>query len=247
MVETQQTKEDSLAGMSLVDHLAELRKRIMIIVGTLVLGIVVGFYYSPLLVEYVMRIPGELVFLYPGEAFIVHLTVALVAGIVVDLPIILYQVIRFLVPGLMEREIRALFLGLPFSLGLFALGAVFAYKAILPIAYRFFMGFGTEQLAPLISIGNYVSFVLGLVVPFGVVFQLPLVVLLLAGVGILHPDTLARYRKYIILLIFIVAAVLTPPDIVSQVLMALPMLVLYEVSILLCRIVFRKKLANSQK
>ena len=235
MVETQQTKEDSLAGMSLVDHLAELRKRIMIIVGTLVLGIVVGFYYSPLLVEYVMRIPGELVFLYPGEAFIVHLTVALVAGIVLDLPIILYQ------------EIRALFLGLPFSLGLFALGAVFAYKAILPIAYRFFMGFGTEQLAPLISIGNYVSFVLGLVVPFGVVFQLPLVVLLLAGVGILHPDTLARYRKYIILLIFIVAAVLTPPDIVSQVLMALPMLVLYEVSILLCRIVFRKKLANSQK
>ena len=246
MVETRQKREAPVEGMSLVDHLAELRKRIMIIIGTLVVGIGVGFYYSPSIVEYLMRIPGELVFLYPGEAFIVHLTVALVVGIVLDLPIILYQAIRFLVPGLLEREIRALFIGLPFSLGLFALGTVFAYKAILPMAYRFFMGFGTEQLEPLISIGNYVSFVLGLIIPFGVVFQLPLIVLLLAGVGILHPDTLVRYRKYIILLIVVVATIVTPPDVVSQVLLTLPMLLLYESSILLCRIVFRKKFAKGE-
>lgn len=233
-------------GMSLVDHLTELRKRIMIIIGTLLVGVIVGFYYSPAIVEYLMQIPGELVFLYPGEAFIVHLSVALVVGIAIDFPIILYQVVRFLVPGLREKEMRALFIGLPFSLGLFAVGVLFAYKAILPIAYRFFMGFGTEQLAPLISIGNYVSFVLGLVVPFGVVFQLPLIVLLLAGVGILHPNTLVRYRKYIILLIFVVAALLTPPDIVSQTLMALPMVLLYELSILLCRVVFRKKLTKGE-
>lgn len=243
MVERQRKVENPGEGMTLVDHLAELRRRIMIIIGTLLVGVIVGFYYSPAIVGYLMRIPGELVFLYPGEAFMVHLAVALVIGIVFGLPIVLYQVIRFLVPGLREKEIRALLIGLPFSLGMFFLGVVFAYRVILPMAYLFFMGFGSEQLEPLISIGNYVSFVLGLIVPFGVVFQLPLIVLLLAGVGILHPDTLVRYRKYIILMIFVLAAVLTPPDIVSQVLMALPMLLLYELSILLCRIVFRKKLA----
>ncbi|HHT68948.1 MAG TPA: twin-arginine translocase subunit TatC [Firmicutes bacterium] len=247
MLGKRQKTEVLVEGMTLVDHLAELRRRIIVIISTLVLGVIVGFYYSPSIVDYVMRIPGELVFLYPGEAFIVHLTVALVFGIVVDLPIILYQVVRFLVPGLREKEVRALFLGLPFSLGMFALGIVFAYKGILPLAYRFFMGFGTEHLAPLISIGNYVSFVLGLIVPFGIVFQLPLIVLLLAGVGILHPHTLVRYRKYIILVIVILAAVLTPPDVVSQMLMAIPMVLLYELSILLCRIVFRKRLADNKE
>ncbi|NMB19727.1 MAG: twin-arginine translocase subunit TatC [Firmicutes bacterium] len=245
MLRRLQNGKNPAEGMSLVDHLTELRRRIIVIIATLALGIIVGFYYSPSIVEYVMRIPGELVFLYPGEAFIVHLTVALIVGCFLDLPVILYQVIRFLVPGLREKEVRALFIGLPFSLALFAFGVLFAYKAILPIAYRFFMGFGTEQLAPLISIGNYVSFALGLIVPFGVVFQLPLIVLLLAGVGILHPQTLVRHRKYFVLIIFILATVLTPPDVVSQLLLALPMLLLYEFSILLCRIVFRKKLADN--
>lgn len=244
MIERQQEIKDSLEGMTLVDHLSELRRRIMIIVGTLVLGFIVGFYYSPIIVEYLMRVPGELVFVYPGEAFFVHLTVALVLGIILGLPIILYQLIRFLVPGLLPKEVRALFVGLPLSLALFALGVGFAYAAILPLAYRFFVGFGTEQLLPLISIGNYVSFVLGFIIPFGVVFQLPLIVLLLTGIGVLRPDTLAQYRKYIILVIFVLAALLTPPDIVSQTMMALPMLILYEFSILLSRVVFRKKLSK---
>jgi sec-independent protein translocase protein TatC len=246
MVERQQQTESPVEGMTLVDHLTELRRRIIIIIGTFLLGAIVGFYFSPSIVQYLMRIPGELVFLYPGEAFMVHLIVALVFGLVLGLPIILYQVIRFLVPGLRSEEIRVLLIGLPFSLAMFVVGVVFAYRVILPIAYRFFMGFGTEQLEPLISIGNYVSFVIGLILPFGVIFQLPLIVLLLTGVGILHPDVLVRNRKYIILLIFVLAAVLSPPDIVSQVLMALPMLLLYELSILLCRVVFRQKLQERE-
>lgn len=233
-------------GMTLVDHLTELRRRILIIIGTLLVGILVGFYYSQSIVEYLMRTPGELVFLYPGEAFIVHLTVALVIGTIAGLPIILYQVIRFLVPGLKDSEIRVLFMALPLSLGMFVVGVVFAYQVIMPIAYNFFMGFGTETLEPLISIGSYVSFVLGLIVPFGVVFQLPLIVLLLAGIGIVHPTTLVQYRKYVILIIVIFATVLTPPDVISQALMILPMLLLYEFSILLCRIVFRKRLGRRE-
>lgn len=246
MAEKQRKAQTASGGMTLVDHLAELRRRIMIIIGTLVVAVLVGFYYSSPIVDYFMQIPGELVFLYPGEAFIVHLTVSLAVGIVLSFPVMLYQVIRFILPGLLAKEIRVLYIGLPFSMGMFVLGVVFAYKAILPLAYKFFMGFGTATLEPLISIGSYVSFVLGLVIPFGVIFQLPLIVLLLTGIGILRPTTLVRYRKYIILTIFVVAALLTPPDVVSQALMALPMLLLYEFSILLSRVVFRRKLAESE-
>lgn len=246
MIVKRRKEETAENGMTLVDHLAELRQRIMITMGTLVVTFVIGFYYSPAIVEYFMEIPGELVYLHPGEAFFVHLKVALVVAIIVSSPVILFQVIRFIVPGLLAKEIRVLYIGLPFALGMFALGVVFAYQVIVPLAYRFFMGFGTQTLQPLISIESYVSFVLGLLLPFGAVFQLPLVVLLLTSVGILHPETLTRYRKYTVLVIFILAALLTPPDVVSQTLMAIPMLLLYEFSIILSRIVFRRKLAKTK-
>lgn len=230
-------------GMTLVDHLGELRRRIIISIIVLLVGFLVGFYYSKPLVDYFLRLPGQLVYLYPGEAFFVHLTVAAVVGVVLSFPVVLYQIVRFVLPGLRDKEKQVLYLGLPFSLAMFVIGVVFAYQVILPLAYAFFMGFGTEKLEPLISVGNYVSFVLGLVLPFGIVFQLPLVVMLLTGVGVLNPGFLVRNRRYVILVIFVVAALLTPPDIISQSLMAIPMLFLYEVSIFLSRLVFRRKVS----
>lgn len=228
-------------GMTLVDHLAELRRRIIVVIIALFAGFLVGFYYSKPIVEFFLRLPGQLVYLYPGEAFFVHLTVAAIVGVVLSFPVVLYQILRFILPGLQDKEIRVLYLGLPFAMVMFVVGVVFAYQVILPLAYAFFMGFGTETLEPLISVGNYVSFVLGLVLPFGLVFQLPLVVLLLTGVGILNPRFLIKNRKYVILVIFVVAAILTPPDIISQFLMAVPMLLLYEVSIFLSRLMFRRR------
>lgn len=227
--------------MTLVDHLAELRRRIITVLAALFLGVLVGFYFSQQLVEYLMIIPGQLVYLYPGEAFFVHLKIALVTGIVLAFPVIIYQILRFILPGLKNSEKKVLFLGLPFAMVLFIVGVVFAYKVILPLAYSFFMGFGTDSLEPLISIGSYVSFVLGIVLPFGIVFQLPLIVLLLTSIGILSPEVLARYRKPIVLVIFILSAFLTPPDVISQTLMAGPMLLLYEFSIILSKLVFWNK------
>jgi sec-independent protein translocase protein TatC len=153
-------------------------------------------------------------------------------------------VIRFVVPGLLAKERRILSVGLPLSLLLFVVGIVFAYQVILPLAYKFFLGFSSDSLEPMISIGNYVAFVFRLVLPFGLVFQLPLFVLILTSIGVLSPAFLVRSRKYMILVIVIVAAVLTPPDVISQTLMALPMLILYEVSIVLARLVVRKKQAQ---
>lgn len=230
--------------MTLVEHLAELRTRIIISILTLAVGVVVGFYYSSPLVEFITRLPGDLVYLYPGEAFMVHLQVALIVGVMLSSPVVLYQVIRFVVPGLLAKERRILSVGLPLSLLLFVVGIVFAYQVILPLAYKFFLGFSSDSLEPMISIGNYVAFVFRLVLPFGLVFQLPLFVLILTSIGVLSPAFLVRSRKYMILVIVIVATVLTPPDVISQTLMALPMLILYEVSIVLARLVVRNKQAQ---
>lgn len=228
-------------GMTLVDHLAELRGRIITVLVALLVGVVVGFYYSERIVEYLLLIPGQLVYLYPGEAFFAHMLIALIVGLVLAFPVILYQVVRFILPGLKDAERRVLYLGLPFAMLMFVAGTMFAYKVILPLAYKFFMEFGTQSLEPLISIGNYVSFVLGIVLPFGIVFEFPLVVLLLTAVGILNPRTLVRHRKMMVLGIFIVAAFLTPPDIISQTLMAGPMLVLFELSVFLSKLMVRRK------
>ncbi len=241
MLNWRRGRHTNAEGMTLVEHLAELRRRIIISALTLLAAVVVGFYYSPPIVGFITKLPGELVYLYPGEAFFVHLKVALIVGIIVSSPVILYHGIRFVVPGLLEKEKRILYVGLPLAVAMFAVGVVFAYKVIMPLAYAFFLGFGTESLSPMISIGSYVSFVLGLVLPFGVVFQLPLIVLILTSAGIISPETLVRYRKYFILAIVIVAAVLTPPDVISQALMALPMLILYEASILLAKLIVRKR------
>ncbi|HOB40965.1 MAG: twin-arginine translocase subunit TatC [Limnochordia bacterium] len=244
MFKRQRSAHSDGAGMTLVEHLAELRRRIIISVLALALGVVVGFYYSSPMVQFLLRLPGELVYLYPGEAFFVHLEVALVVGIVLSSPVVLYQVVRFIAPGLLAQEKRILQVGLPAALLMFAGGTVFAYQVILPLAYRFFLGFGTESLTPMISIGNYVSFVIRLVLPFGLVFQLPLIVLLFTSIGILSPEILVKYRKYIVLVVFITAAVLTPPDVISQTFMAVPMVLLYEVSILLARMVVRRRKAR---
>lgn len=229
-------------GMTIVDHLSELRWRIIRVIAALSLGVLVSFYYAGAFVDFLLLIPGKLVYLYPGEAFFVHLKLAVLGGMVVASPVILYQVVRFILPALKEGEKTALYWGLPSVLLLFLAGVIFAYQLILPLAFSFFMGYGTESLEPLISLSSYVSFVLGLVIPFGLVFQLPLLVLLLTFLGILTPGTLRRYRKVTILIIFILSALLTPPDIISQILMAGPMVLLYEISVLLSHsVLWRKK------
>lgn len=233
------TKTD--VRMNLVDHLAELRRRIIISGLSLIIGVVLGFYFAESILQKLLELPGDLVYLYPGEAFFAYLKIALIMGIVLALPIILYQLLAFIVPGLEPKERKALLTGIPFAILLFAGGSFFAYRFLMPIAYLFFMGFATEGLKPMISIGSYLSFVLGVVLPTGLVFQLPLVVILLTSVGILQPTFLASNRKFVILAVFIMAAFLTPPDVVSQTLLAVSMLLLYEISIVLSKVMYNRR------
>lgn len=241
MLQRLRRKANQQSDMTLVEHLTELRRRIIITLLAVAIAVVVGFYLSDRIVAYIAELPGSLVYLYPGEAFFVHLKLALVFGLAAASPVILYQLVGFVTPALNDVEKWALFVGIPFAALMFAGGVVFAYQVIVPIAYRFFMSFGSGILQPVISIGSYVSFVLGIILPFGVVFQMPLVVVLLCWAGILTPQTLIRYRRFIILGVFVAAAIFTPPDVISQTLMAGPMLLLYELSILLGKVVVRKK------
>ncbi len=227
--------------MPIMGHLEELRRRLMVVAIAVIVGVLISFYFIGDVVDFLLKIPEEVIIISPAEAFFAHIRLAIVAGIVVTLPITIYQIIAFLLPGLSPRERIYLLLGLPSALFLFAIGVIFAYIVILPLAYDFFMTFAAGGIDPSVTLGNYISFIKGLLLPFGVVFQLPLMVLLLTGIGIITPDFLKRNRKIVLLIVFLLAAFLTPPDVVSQAFMAGPLLLLYEISIVISGLAFRRR------
>lgn len=224
--------------MTIIEHLEELRRRLLFAVLAFAAGIAVSFLFVEPILALLIRPIGRVVFLAPTEAFFVRLKVAALAGAFLSLPVVLYQVWRFIGVGLTSTERRYALSLLPFSLLLFAGGAAFAFFAILPVGVKFLLGYQTEQLTPMISVGAYLSFATAFVLAFGLVFQLPLVILFLARLGIVTPASLAAGRKYALLGIVILSAVLTPGgDVVSQSLMALPTYLLYELSIWIARAV----------
>ena len=176
-----------------------------------------------------------LVFIAPTEAFFAHLKVAFLASLVLVWPYLCYQAWAFGVPGLYEKERRYT---VPFVVSatfMFLLGGAFVYTLILPYGMAFLLGYGSATLVPMISVGAYISFSVRLLIAFGAIFELPVVMVLLGKLGLVTPQMLSRNRRYVIVLSFLVAAILTPPDVFTQVLMAVPLLILYEVSILLTR------------
>lgn len=228
--------------MTIIEHLEELRRRLLFAVLAFAAGIAVSFLFVEPILALLIRPIGRVVFLAPTEAFFVRLKVAALAGAFLSLPVVLYQVWRFIGVGLTSTERRYALSLLPFSLLLFAGGAAFAFFAILPVGVKFLLGYQTEQLTPMISIGAYLSFATAFVLAFGLVFQLPLVILFLARLGIVTPASLAAGRKYALLGIVILSAVLTPGgDVVSQSLMAIPTYLLYELSIWIARAVVPRR------
>lgn len=223
--------------MTIVEHLEELRRRLLLAVLAFAAATAVAFLFVETILELLIRPVGQVVFLAPTEAFFVRVKVAALGGVLFSLPVILYQVWRFVSVGLTSRERRSTITLLPASLLLFLGGGAFAFFAILPIGVRFLLSYQTEELTPMISIGAYTSFATAFVLAFGLVFQLPVVVLFLARLGIVTPATLARGRRYALLGIAVLSAVLTPGgDVISMGMMAVPTYLLYEISIWLARI-----------
>lgn len=218
--------------MSFFDHLEELRRRIFYALIALGVAAIAGWFVSAPLLELLTRPVYKLVFLAPAEAFTTQLKVALIAGALIAAPVILYQFWRFVRPALLAREAGSIALAVVSGTLFFFGGFAFAYFAALPVGLKFLLGFETPRLEPMLSIGRYVSFATGIMLAFGIVFQMPVVLFFLTKLGIVTPRMLWKNQRLAILVIVIAAAIFTPPDVVSQMLMAIPMLVLYELSIL---------------
>ena len=222
--------------MSLAEHLTELRRCLFKAVAALVAGTAVSFYYLEI-IEALTAPVGQLYYLRPAEAFMVYLKIALLAGLILASPMVLFQLYSFVRPALTLREKYYARFTIPIIIVLFLGGMLFSYYFVFPRAVEFFLGFGAERVSPLISMESYLDFMLMLVLPFGFVFNIPVVLLLLVYVKLVSVQALSKYQKHVILAAFIVAALITPtPDIFTQSLLALPMVVLYEVSLVLCKL-----------
>ena len=228
-------------------HLEELRKRILWSVIAVGLGFIATFYFSERIIKFLAYPLGiKLVFLTPTEAFWVNMKVALVAGLMLTLPVVLYQVWAFIAPGLLPHERKFATPFVILSTIFFAIGATFCLRYVIPFAIRFLLTYKTEDLTPMISVGAYVDFVLKFTLAFGLVFELPLALTLAAKLGLVTPQFLSRNRKYAILINAIAAALLTPtPDAFNMLLMLAALTLLYELGVISARIFGRRAPART--
>ncbi len=226
-------------------HIEELRLRLFRSIIAVFVGFLVCWPFRKNFLLFLEKplpdyLKGKLVFFSPPEAFFTALKICFFGGILIAMPFILYQVWKFIEPGLLSHEKKFAIPFILFSLIFFSTGVSFAYFIMIPFALKFLLGFMGDLLVPQIGIGNYISFIIQLTLAFGFVFLLPVIVGLLAKLGIVNSKFLEKNRKFAILVIFVVAAILTPPDIVSQTMMAIPLMFLYELSIIVARVLGKR-------
>jgi sec-independent protein translocase protein TatC len=241
--------------MSLTEHLAELRKRLVRALLALGVGFGVCYYFKDKIFDIVTApltqvLPKNSYLIYTGltEAFFVYMKLAFFASLLITSPFVLYQVWRFIQPGLLSKEKQYLVPFVASSTLLFLTGVLFGYFVVLPPAFEFFVSFNNKYLQAMISFADYLSLFVTFLLGFGVSFEMPIFIFFLAKLGIVNSKMLSKQRRYAILVIFIVAAILTPsPDALSQILMAIPLMFLYEVSIFVARFSEKKKEAPENK
>ncbi len=239
------------AEMPFLDHLEELRSR-LIWSGVSVLAMsVAGFFIvSHFNVIGILKAPidplvpeGMLMYTSPTEPMSVTLKLAFVVGVILASPIIAYHAWAFFSPALFEREKKVVVPALLGGFALFLAGVAMAYFMVLPLGLRFLLGFQTQALSPIITIGEYLRFATRLILAFGVIFELPLVTLLLSVLGLISADTLKRYRRHALVGVAVLSALLTPADVGTMIMMMVPLVLLYEGSILLVAMVGRRQIA----
>ncbi|MDY6826021.1 MAG: twin-arginine translocase subunit TatC [Bacillota bacterium] len=233
--------------MPVIEHLAELRLRLIISAGVLLVAALFCFTRIEL-IRSLLTLPLDgikLIYLSPPEAFMANLRLALISGIILSLPVLIYELAAFVFPGLYRHEKIFFVFVLLGIVVLFIGGILFAYYVVFPFTIDFFLQFAAERLAPRFTISEYISFILSFHFAFGVVFQLPLLTWALGKFGLLTSAFLRSYRKIAILIMLALAAAITPPDVISQLAMVIPLLLLYEMGIVMVMISERKRLKQS--
>lgn len=237
---------------SIRSHLLELKRRLTIAVAVYLLGVVVLMNFSDTIYDFIalplrQALPAgsTMIFIGAPEVFFTYLKVALLVSLFATSPVTLYEIWAFVAPGLYRNEKRA-FLGYLFaSIVLLLAGGAFAYFVVFPLAFKFFLGFANEHIQALPAVKDYLSFALKLLLAFGLSFQIPIVMMILSRLELMDPASIAKKRRFVIVWIFVLAAILTPPDVISQVMLAVPMLALFEVGLLLARL-GRKRAARAR-
>ncbi len=245
-----QANDNGELVMGLSDHLREFRNRLVIVLIVFVIAMLAAFAYSVEIFEALKALSAgryNLFTVSPGEEFTQHIKLAMIVGLCVDSPLILYQIFAFASPGLKSSERKTLLFFLIGGLGFFVLGVLFAYNIMIPFLLRFYAEYANLEAGVLMSssIEKYITLCISTMLTLGIVFEMPILVVLLTSLGLVKPDLLVAGRRLVIVAIFVVAAVITPPDVVSQILVAIPMLLLYELSIFLSRFVYKRRLKNN--
>ncbi len=233
-------KQEKRQGV--LEHLTALRNVLIISVGAVLLAtfLVFGFAVDPLMGAIIQPIKDrglELISTELTQALMTKIKVSLIAGVVISSPVIIWQIWRFISPALYDNEKRIFWLIFVTSVLLFLVGVVFCYGAVYLLTVEFFIAMGDSLVTTMPTIDKYVDYLFGFVVPFGLAFELPVALYLTTRMGLTNYRMLAGKRKYIILAVAVIAAVLTPPDVVSQVMLLVPILVLFEISLLVVRLV----------
>ncbi len=224
-------------------HLEELRERLIKCFIAVSIGFCIAYGFKEQLFEILKSPLGDTEFITTAiqEGFFTYLKVAFLAGIMAAVPVILYQFWMFVAPGLYNKERRLLIPIIVLSSFFFVGGAIFGYFVVFPFGFKFLLSVTPSEIIPRLSMKEYLNFSSKLLLAFGLVFELPLIITFLAKLGIVSVDFLKKNRKYAILLFFVGSAILTPPDVVTQVMMAFPLMLLYEISIIGARIFGKKK------
>jgi len=230
-------------------HLDELRRRLIVCLAAVAAGIIIAFAFADQLFAILIRPAGDinLIFVEVTEMLGTYMQVCLIGGIIIAMPVLVYELIAFVSPALTPREKRYVWIVLPFIILMFAGGVLFAYFILIPPTMQFLLSIGADIATPQIRIGNYISLVSRLLLAVGLVFEIPVITTFLARLGVLSSKWLAARWKWAVILAFVLGAVITPTlDPVNQTLVALPLIILYILSILLARLVEKHRITPKE-
>ncbi len=234
-------EKTSEGSMSIIAHLTELRKRLIRSLIAIGLGSCVAYYFIEDIMHILTAPAGKLYYMQPAEAFFTYIKVSIFVGFLFALPVVLYQIWRFVLPALIGMERYLISVIVPVSLILFLCGLAFSFFFVMPAGIKFLMGFSTDELQPMFSLKQYFDFVISFLLPFGFIFELPLAIILLAKVGIISSKFLGKQQRLVIFLTFVIGAIISPtPDVFSQSMIAIPMILLYEISYVIVRFIMKK-------
>lgn len=236
--------------MTISEHLSELRKVLVTVAAVFLLVTLVSYYFAARFVRLCLDLAVGYSFVQTGPAELLaqYVKMAIIVGLVAAVPVAIWQVYRFASPGLTRSESRVFLCVMLSGVFFFLVGAAFCIWIVLPFMLQFFLSLNTIEVAGLYSVKEYMSYLYGVITAFGIIFEIPVIASILALIGVLKPELMVKGRRLVIVICFIVGAAITPTDVLSQLLVAVPMIVLYEVSILLVRLIAKgRSLRNPEE